>query len=140
LNRSLFTLSLVAGVVVVVGAISFAVLHRNVDKRPLLRQLAADTNATLPKPAGEQVAMTRVDFTHDTWQVDYRIDPAAEITGARQDRLRRDTLAAICSGSMWHALHHDYAIAVRYTFTDAGVEKTIAVDVAPRGCPWPVSG
>ena len=140
IDRTRFTLALAAGILVAVGAISLAVLrHKGPDKRIALRRLAIDTNDTLPKKAGEQLALVHVEFARDTWNVDYRYDDAVALDASRQATLKAATLTAVCKGAMWRALHHDYAIAIRYRFKDGGVDKTLDVDIAPRGCPWPMA-
>ena len=46
IDRTRFTLALAAGILVVVGAISLAVLHKSKDKRIALRRLASRTTAS----------------------------------------------------------------------------------------------
>jgi len=139
MNRSHFTLALVAGTVLVLGAISLAVLHKHIDRHVALRKLALDTNDTLPKKAGDGLTLAHVGFARDTWSVEYRYDDAVVLDAGRQAALKAATLAAVCKGATWHALHHDYAIAIRYRFKDGGADRTVDVDIAPRGCPWPMA-
>lgn len=140
MDRTRFTLALAAGILVAVGAISLAVLrHNGPDKRTALRRLAIDTNDTLPKKAGAQLTLTHVDFSNDTWHAEYRYDDDVALDASAQTTLKAATLAAVCKGAMWRALHHDDAIAIRYRFKDQGADKTVDVDIARRGCPWPVA-
>ena len=125
MNRSHYTLALLAGTAVVIGAIAFAVLHRHPDKDDALRKLALDTNDTLPRKAGPLLALVHVALERDTWRVDYRYDDAVVLDAAGQARLKDATLKSVCGGAMWHALHRGYSIAVRYRFKDGGDRKSV---------------
>ena len=131
-------LKIIAAIVIVLAipAIIQKIMFREKPeaKNAALTQLAADTNATLPKRLDKMTTLKRVEFEQDVWRVHLTMDPGAPIDPYQQATYRDFAVKQICGSDMKMILQQKIGIEYLYTYTDSAGEQKLRIAIPPGSC------